>query len=208
MNFNIFKNIPVKNIGKAALGLTAAGTIALNMLIIPWEGTRLKPYLDVGGVPTACSGVTGPEVTAAYQQGRVFSAVECAHMDAVAVAKHERALRAAIADPVEATIPDMTMAAFISWTYNIGPNAAERSTLVRLVNAGKLREACEQLPRWVRVKGAVLAGLENRRWRGDAQRISERDMCLIGIDPAYKTPLFERLYFDYRRWIEQITELV
>lgn len=208
MNFNILKSIPVKNVGKAALGLTAAGTIALNMLIVPWEGTRLKPYLDAGGVPTACSGVTGPDITVAYNEGRVFSAVECAHMDARAVAMHERGLRAAIDDRVESLIPDFTMAAFISWTYNVGNGAASTSTLVRLVNAGKLREACDQLPRWVRVKGAVLAGLENRRWKGDAKRISERTMCLMGIDPAYSTPLAERLYFDYRRWVTSLTESV
>lgn len=195
-------------VGTAILGLSAAGTIALNMLIVPWEQTRLKPYLDVGNVPTACSGITGPDITAAYLEGRVFTDVECRHMDAVAVAKHEKALRNSIDDRVESIIPDFTMAAFISWTYNVGPTAAQKSTLVRLVNAGRFREACEQLPRWVRVKGVILAGLENRRWRGDAQRISERTMCLIGIDPAHKTPLFERLYFDYRNWVSSMTESV
>lgn len=208
MNLNIFKSIPVKNVGKAALGLTAAGTIALNMLIVPWEGTRLKPYLDSGGVPTACSGVTGPDITAAYNAGKIFTAPECAHMDARAVALHERGLRAAIDDRVEHTIPDLTMAAFISWTYNVGTGAAQTSTLVRFVNKGQLREACDQLPRWVRVNGAVLAGLENRRWKGDAQRISERALCLIGLDPSYSTPLAERLYFDYRRWVTSLTESV
>ena len=57
------------------------------------------------------------------------------------------------------------------------------------------------------VKGAVLAGLENRRWKGDAQRISERALCLIGLDPSYTTPLAERLYFDYRRWVTSLTEV-
>lgn len=195
-------------VGTAILGLSAAGTIALNMLIVPWEQTHLKPYLDPVGIPTACSGITGPDITKAFREGRVFSAAECAHMDAKAVAAHERGLREAIDDRVERTIPDFTMAAFISWTYNVGNHEAAKSTLVRLINAGKLREACDQLPRWVRAKGVVLAGLENRRWRGDAQRISERTMCLIGIDPAHKTPLFERLYFDYRNWVSSMTESV
>lgn len=204
--FNIGSKIKVapKKIGKAALGLTAAGTIALNMLIIPWEGTRLKPYLDIAGIATACSGITGPEITAAYKEGRSFTKEECARMDAAAVAKHEAGLRRSINDDVEATIPVFTMAAFISWTYNVGTGAADRSTLVRLVNAGKLREACEQLPRWTRVRGVVVAGLQNRRYRGDANRISERTMCLIGLDPAYETPLFERLYYGYQGWIESM----
>lgn len=208
MNFNIFKSLPIKSVGKAALGLTAAGTIALNMLIVPWEQTHLKPYWDkLANVATACSGITGPEITKAYQQGYTFTDAECARMDAVAVAKHEHALRSVISDSVEKNIHDFTMAAFISWTYNVGPAAASKSTLVGLINSGRLSEACEQLPRWVRVKGSVVSGLENRRWRGDAHRISERTLCLIGINPSYKTPLFEKSYFSYLNWINDITKL-
>lgn len=206
--FNIFKiSKPIKNAGKAALGLTAAGTIALNMLILPWEGTRLKPYLDPVGVPTACSGITGDEITKAYNEGRIFTKPECDHMDAKAVAIHEKGLRNAINDDVEEKIPDFTMAAFISWTYNVGTGAASRSTLVRLINSEKFKEACDQLPRWTRAKGIVLAGLENRRYRGDKNRISERSLCLIGLDHAYKTPLFEKIYYEYQYWLEKITDV-
>lgn len=192
------------NMGRAALGLTAAGTIALHMLILPWEGTRTRPYLDSGGVPTVCSGVTGPDVTAAYKAGRVYTADECAALDAAAVARHEKALRAVIDDRVEKSIPDMTMAAFISWTYNVGPSAAARSTLVRRINAGDMVAACNQLPRWTRVNGRIIAGLENRRWRGDENRISEHALCMTGLDPSYATPLAERLYFQYREWVSRI----
>lgn len=202
MNWGAFKNVKPKSIGKAALGLTAAGAVALNMLILPWEGNKLKPYLDVGGVPTACAGVTGPDITKAYHEGRVFTAPECDSLNARAVRVHEIALRNSINDDVEFKIPVFTMAAYISWTYNVGTGAAARSTLVRLVNAGEFKAACEQLPRWVRVRGVIVAGLENRRYKGDATRLSERTLCLIGLDPAYKVPLFEKLYFDYQTWAE------
>ena len=42
------------------------------------------------------------------------------------------------------------------WTFNVGGGAACNSTLVRRLNEGRLREACEQLPRWVYVKGFVV----------------------------------------------------
>ncbi len=207
MNFTIFKNLkPPKHIGKSALGLTAAGTIALNMLIIPWEHNVPKPYLDVGGVPTACGGVTGPEITKAYNEGYVFTKTECDHLNARAVRKHELGLRDAIDDQVEKIIPEFTMAAYISWTYNVGTGAAARSTLVRKVNAGDLVGACDQLKRWTRVNGVVVRGLENRRVNGDSVRISERTLCLIGLDPNYKTPLFEKLYFNYQTWVENVSE--
>jgi len=206
MNLNNLKSPNIKSgPAKAALGLTAAGTIALNMLIIPWEQTRLKPYLDIGNVPTACSGITGPEITQAYVDGYVFSKSECASLDARAVRTHEMALRAAINDRIEFEIPDFTMAAFISWTYNVGPNAAAKSTLVKLINAGDLRGACEQLPRWTRVQGVVVRGLENRRVNGDGQRVSEKSMCMIGLDAKYKTPVFEKVYFGYQGWIAEMT---
>lgn len=172
--------------------LTAAA-VALALLIGPWEQTVLKPYLDHGGVATACTGVTGPEIDAAYRSGRVFTAPECQELDMEALASHERGLREAISDKWEPKLHVYTLAAFISWTYNVGTGAAKKSTLIRLVNEGRFIQACDQLSRWTKVDGKVSRGLENRRYKGDADRISERTLCLIGIDPSYKTPLFERL---------------
>lgn len=171
----------------------SALALAMALLIGPWEGNELKPYLDIGGIPTACGGVTGAVIDRAYLTGYVFTEDECTKLTMDAAAKHEKALRSVISDSVEPSIPNYTMAAFISWTYNVGPSAAATSTLVKNINAGQLKEACEQLPRWVKVKGKVINGLVKRRVEGDNERISERTLCLIGLDPSYKTPLFERL---------------
>ena len=53
--------------------------------------------------------------------------------------------------------------AFLSLAYNIGPGAFCGSTLVRLLNAGQYREACDQILRWDRFQGAPLRGLTLRR---------------------------------------------
>lgn len=204
MNFNIFKTLKPKHVGKAALGLSAAGAMALNMLIIPWEKDILKPYLDVGGVPTACGGVTGPNITKAFNEGKVFTQPECDNLNARAVAIHEIGLRNAINDNIEKEIPDLTMAAYISWVYNVGVGSAQSSTLVKLINKKEFKLACEQLPRWTRVKGRIVAGLENRRYKGDNLRMSEQSLCMIGLDPSYETPLFEKYWFNYQRWIEDV----
>lgn len=180
---------------KKIAGASVAGMLAVSLLIAPWEGNELKPYLDVGGVPTACGGVTGIAINAAYEKGITFTNEQCEALNTRAAMEHEKALRAIIADNVEEFIPDLTMSAFISWTYNVGPGAAQKSTLIRLVNAGDLVGACNQLPRWTRVKGAVVRGLENRRFKGDKTRLSEYTVCMIGLDPSYRTPLFDRLYF-------------
>src|SRR5690606_18353219 len=70
-----------------------------------------------------------------------------------------------------------TLAAYISFTYNVGDGAFRSSTLLRLHNQGKFREACEQMLRWVYITVAGvkvrLPGLHNRR-------IKERELCLSG----------------------------
>lgn len=200
----MFKNIfkpNSKQVGKAALGMTAAGTLALHMLILPWETRVYKPYWDdLGKVWTYCGGLTypKPDITKTYTDD------ECESLEAAAVTVHENRLRSVINDAVESQVPDLTMAAFISWTYNVGPTAAANSTLVRLINASDFVGACNQLPRWTKVKGQVVKGLVNRRVKGDATRISEHTMCMVGIDPKYKTPLFERLYFNYQNWLASL----
>lgn len=175
----------------AVTAVPSALTLAVVLLIQPWEGNERVPYLDVGGVPTACGGITGPDITKAYHAGYVFTDAECRALNEDHVALHaESAQRLITFRPV----PDLTMAAFISFHYNVGPGAFASSTLRKKANAGDLRGACEQLSRWVKVGNVVVRGLEKRRVLGDANRLSERTVCLIGIDPSYRTPLFERLY--------------
>lgn len=187
-----------KGVGYAVLGLSSAGTIALNLLIEPWEGNRACTYIDPVGIPTVCAGVTDPAYAV---PGACYSDAECSALNATEVAKHESGLDDCL---TYSPIPDFTKAAFVSWTYNNGVGAACRSTLIRKANAGDLHGACEELPRWVFAGGQRMRGLENRRWRGDGSRISERTLCLIGLDADYKTPLFERLYVSLRDWITQM----
>jgi len=78
-------------------------------------------------------------------------------------------------------LPPQTLAAFTDAAYNLGPAIAcdqSRSTAARLLAAGKLREACDQLPRWSRAKVAgvsvELPGLVKRRH-------AERELCLQGL---------------------------
>lgn len=185
------RNLPHKA-KTAGVVVSAAGMIAYNMLLLPWEGNKLTPYLDVGGVPTACMGITGPEITKAWKEGRIFTEAECHALNVEAVAKHEKRVNQAI---THEAVTDITRASFISFDFNTG--AIFTSTLRKKANAGDIVGACNELSRWVFVKGQVISGLQNRRYLGSTDRISERTLCLIGIDPTYKTPLFEALWGKY-----------
>ena len=76
-----------KSVAKPAGGIAVATIIAAGLLIEPWENgvnskPHLVPYLDSGSVPTACTGATGPEITAAFRSGKVFTENECKKIDA------------------------------------------------------------------------------------------------------------------------------
>lgn len=152
----------------SALGIAAAG------LIGGFEGLRTSAYLDPVGIPTVCYGETR-----GVQLGDRHTAEECRAMLGDALVEFEQDMRACLDAPDK--IPDGPYTAFLSLSYNIGARAFCRSTLVRLANAGDLRGACDQLPRWNRAGGRVLKGLVNRR-------AEEREICLAGLDGPVSVP--------------------
>ncbi|MAB00091.1 MAG: hypothetical protein CMN87_12035 [Stappia sp.] len=152
----------------SALGIAAAG------LIGGFEGLRTTAYLDPVGVPTVCYGETR-----GVEMGDRHTAEECRAMLGDALIEFEQDMRACLDHPDE--IPDGPYTAFLSLAYNIGTGAFCRSTLVRLANAGDLRGACNQLPRWNRAGGRVLQGLVNRRAK-------EKEICLAGLDGPVTVP--------------------
>ncbi len=180
---------------KGILGLSAAGTLAMGLLITPWEKRVYTTYIDrVGGieVPTVCAGVTGPDVII----GKTYSDPECDHLEA----KHIKIAETAVLTSLTYPAHDYTKASFISFTYNVGVGAFKRSTLLKKANAGDLRGACDQLSRWIFVNGKAIKGLENRRVNGDKTRISEHNLCMMGVDPNYQPPIFDTVYASFIQW--------
>lgn len=190
-----WKRPQIKTAAKGVTGLVGVAALASALLIGPWEngaGNKpiLIPYLDGGGVATACTGATGPDITAAYYSRRIFTESECKKIDTANLMTHTIETYSRI---TFRPIPDLTGAAFVSFHYNVGDMRFASSTLLKKANAGDLRGACAELSRWTRIGGIVSRGLEKRRTLGDAQRLSERTVCMIGLDPSYKTPLFDKL---------------
>lgn len=68
-------------------------------------------------------------------------------------------LEAAITVPVN----DNQFCALESFVFNIGIGAFRRSSLLRKLNAGESAAVPNELRRWVRAGGKVLAGLKRRR---------------------------------------------
>lgn len=130
-----------------------------------FEGLRTVAYLDPVKIPTICFGETkgvkmGDRATLAQCQAMLADSLELAN----------KAVERCVSTP----LPPERQAALVSFTYNIGGGAFCSSTLVRKLNSGDVRGACNELPRWVKAKGITLPGLIKRRQE-------ERVMCLKGL---------------------------
>lgn len=122
------------------------------------EGLRLTAYVCPAGVWTVGYGSTrinGRPV----REGDTVTEEQAEAMLLADVSEASRAVARAVTVPLTACQRD----ALVSWVYNVGAGAAERSTLVRRLNAGEYSVVPRELARWNRGGGRVLPGLVRRR---------------------------------------------
>jgi GH24 family phage-related lysozyme (muramidase) len=134
-------------------------------LIKQWEGIRLSAYPDpaTGGEPwTIGYGMTAVN-GAPVRQG-----------DKISQALADELLRSEIhryAAELYKLIPAIQQyganqqAALISWAWNVGLGAVEKSTLRKRLLAGESAQVVvpQELPKWNKANGKVMEGLANRR---------------------------------------------
>lgn len=148
----------MNNITKKALTFSAASLIAL----ATWEGFESKPYKDIGGVWTDGFGNTNQVVP--NKSVTVPQALDRLNKN---LNEFEATVNRCITKPMTQGQYD----AFVKFSFNVGSNAFCRSTLVRKFNEGDSTGACNELRRWVFVKGRRVQGLVNRRE-------AERKLCM------------------------------
>lgn len=156
---------------KSAAAITAALALALS-LIMPWEGKRNDAYLDVAKIPTICYGATRNLDGTPVVLGQHATDVQCNAMLLNDAYQHG----SGIAQCIKVEVPRESLAAFVSFSYNVGTGAFCRSTLNKKLHAGDLAGACAELMKWTTAGGKVRQGLVNRR-------TAERQLCLRGLTP-------------------------
>ena len=145
-------------IAVSALALSASALVGIAV----HEGYSPVAYRPVpGDVPTIGFGTTD-----GVKMGDRTDPVQALTRKLADVQRFEGALKQCVRVPLHQHEYD----AFLSLAYNIGPGAFCGSTLVRLLNQGQYREACDQILRWTKFKGEDLPGLVKRRSQ-------ERDLC-------------------------------
>jgi lysozyme len=125
--------------GKAKT-LMGGGALALAIGIITvFEGTKTTGYLDPVGVATICTGHTGPDVVV----GKSVEMEVCDDLLAEDSAWAFEALGRSV--PEAMTLPPHTRAAMVSFIFNVGEPKFRSSPIPALLNAGKIKAACEAL---------------------------------------------------------------
>lgn len=137
--------------------------------LVDWEGFKSRIYRDSAGLPTIGVGhlltqdelrsgkitIRGNDVK--YRNGLTNAQVtELFKQD---LASREQLVNTMVQVPLNQNQFDT----LVSFVFNVGRSAFQKSTLLKLLNSGKYDEVPGQLKRWVYSGGEKTEGLVNRR---------------------------------------------
>jgi lysozyme len=126
-------------------------------LIKAFEGFSAQPYLCPAGIPTIGFGHM-------IGQGEAFPSQGISWEEATALLKQDAAIAArAVLRLIQVSLSDGQFDALVSFTFNLGAGALQRSTLRRKVNRQEHEEAAGEFRRWIWAGGQKSRGLMRRR---------------------------------------------
>ena len=123
-------------------------------LIKKFEGCELKAYQDSVGVWTI-----GYGHTKGVEEGQEITQDEAEDMLASELDEYEGYIR----DMVECDLEQCQFDALVAWVYNLGPTNLRSSTMLKRLNKKDFDDVPNQIKRWDKAGGKVLAGLVRRR---------------------------------------------
>jgi|TARA_R110000824_G_scaffold285519_1_gene473712 lysozyme len=123
-------------------------------LIKKFEGCELTAYQDSVDVWTI-----GYGHTKGVEEGQEITQDEAEEMLASELDEYEGYIN----DLVECALEQCQFDALVAWVYNLGPTNLRSSTLLKRLNSDDLEDVPDQIKRWNKAGGKVLAGLVRRR---------------------------------------------
>ncbi|MBE9178663.1 lysozyme [Oculatella sp. LEGE 06141] len=141
---------PVEAIAPKSRQINQAGL----SLIKEFEGCRLAAYKCPAGVPTI-----GYGSTKGVKMGMTITQTEAEALLRADLERFERAVERL----VNVKLTGNQFAALVSFAFNVGVGALERSTLLRLLNQKQYQSAADQFRAWNKAGGRILPGLVRRR---------------------------------------------
>ena len=140
--------------------LLAIGLILMNLgyngtkILKFFEGCKLTAYQDSVGVWTI-----GYGHTKGVYDGMTITQDEAEQMLLTELEEYEGYIESMVTVPLTQNQFD----ALVVWIYNLGPTNFRNSTLLKELNAGNYNAAGQEITRWNKAGGKVLAGLVKRR---------------------------------------------
>ena len=160
----------------AALSISAAAFVG----IVLHEGYSESAYPDPTygtKVPTVGFGTTGSDITMSTKMAPV-QAVQRALRD---TQRFEGAIKSCVKSPLSQSEYDT----YISMAYNIGESAFCNSGIVRELNSGNYRAACDQILRWRFSNGQDCSAPGNRTCSGLwKRRLADHAACVAAGEIA------------------------
>jgi len=140
--------------------LLAIGILLMNLgyngtkLLKFFEGCRLTAYQDSVGVWTI-----GYGHTKGVFEGMSITQEEAEQMLLTELEEYEGYVEKYVTVPLTQNQFD----ALVVWVYNLGPTNFRKSTLLKELNSGNYTAAGQEITKWNKAGGKVLAGLVKRR---------------------------------------------
>ena len=128
-----------------------------------FEGCKLTAYQDSVGVWTI-----GYGHTKGVLEGMTITQEGAEQLLQTELEEYE----GYIEDMVTVPLTQNQFDALVVWIYNLGPTNFRNSTLLKELNAGNYNAAGQEITRWNKAGGKVLAGLVKRR-EAEAQLFSD-----------------------------------
>lgn len=157
-------------------------------LIQKWEGLYLKAYYDPVGVVTIGYGsINNAQLGIRVRMGDTITKEQADEYMMRELVDMEKQVVKLLKVPLKQHEFDSIM----SFTYNGGVGNLKRSTILKLINAGKKDQVGEQFMRWVKARDrrtnqyVTLKGLVNRR---NDERAMWEGRAISGIPPEKKPP--------------------
>ena len=140
--------------------LLATGLILMNLgykgtkILKFFEGCKLTAYQDSVGVWTI-----GYGHTKGVYDGMTITQEEAEQMLLTELEEYEGYVEKYVTVPLTQNQFD----ALVVWVYNLGPTNFRNSTLLKELNSGNYTAAGNEITKWNKAGGKVLAGLVKRR---------------------------------------------
>ena len=164
----------LKSMGMA--GFTAAATAIGMPATLHFEGMKLVPYYDSVGVKTWCAG----ETQIGYKEK--FTLGECINLFGIRYGWYSMQTARMYSEVGAQYVTPPMHAAFTDMSYNVGTGAVAKSTMIRRINAGDPRGACDAILKYKYAGGQDCSKPGNRTCPGIwKRRVQMHELCIKGM---------------------------